>query len=348
MSLKILFIGNLNRYSESFSKSEAFKAIGCEVVAISSVPVPYLPGSDGKPSIWRRIINRLRRNHDLCGVNKKLKKIISDGSIVEFDILWSDKAISLKPRTLELVKNAYPHLKLVFASGDNMAVKAFRNSFFEQSISLFDLVMTMKSGTEEKLHLMGAKYVHYSPKSYDKSWLDLLQSREKLHDISFIGSFEIERAEAIYALAIEGLEVNVWGNGWENWANKHPKLIVHQHALYHQDMISKIEETRINLCFLRKLANDKSTNRTFEIPACAGFMMAEDSDEQRCFFPPETAAVYFKNHSELAEKVKYFLDNERERESIAAMGHQICVTSAFSYEDRCRDFVENIWPTVQN
>lgn len=348
MSLKILFIGNMNKYSESFSKSEALKAIGCDVEVISSVAVPYFPGVNGPPTFWTRITNRLRPNQDYCRVNKRLGKMVADGSMAKFDILWSDKAIVIKPITLKLAKITFPHLKLIFASGDNMAVKAFRNSFFEQSISLFDLVITMKSGTERQLRSMGAKYVQYSPKSYDETWIKFLKPRQKLHDISFIGSFETERAEAIYALALAGFEVNIWGNGWRKWVNKHPKMIVHQRPLYHIDMIVKIEETRINLCFLRKLANDKSTNRTFEIPACAGFMMAEYTDEQHSFFPSRTSAIYFKTHSELIQKVQYFLANEEERDTIALMGHKVCVTSSFSYKDRCKDFIENIWPVIKN
>ena len=97
---------------------------------------------------------------------------------------------------------------------------------------------------------------------------------------------------------------------------------------------------------MRKLAQDKSTNRTFEIPACAGFMLAESTDEQKTFFPAGEAAEYFNTDSELVEKCHYFLANEDHRIAVAARGHQLCLSSGYSYHARAQQFMDDVMPLI--
>ena len=75
-------------------------------------------------------------------------------------------------------------------------------------------------------------------------------------------------------------------------------------------------------------------------------MMAEDTTEQRQFFPHLVGAVYFSENADLIEKTQYFLKNDDERELISRRGMEICCTSGYGYQDRAVEFVENIWPQL--
>ena len=346
MGLKAIYIGDLNVYTESRSKLEAFKSIGWSVRELTSVPIPYFPGLGKSKSLLGRAADKLRPMKDPTGINIHLSEMARTGEISSFDLIWSDKAINLNPLILRRIRRDFPSVKMVFASGDNMAVPAFRNKAFLQSIDLFDVVLTMKSGTEKSLQELGARKVVFIPKSFDSNWEPLFQKREKLFEISFIGSFERERSLSMLALAQNGLKVDIWGNGWGRFHDRHSNLIIHGYPVYYADMIKTIEQSKINLCFLRKLAEDKSTNRTFELPACRGFMMAEYSAEQCAYFPADQAAVYFSDNNELVDKCRYYLTHAKKRDHIAEYGYMVCKTSGYSYQDRAIHFMNHVWPQL--
>jgi len=345
-ALRILFIGDLNNYTESKSKRDALVALGLRVKSLSTQRIPYYPGLGTSDSLLNKVLRKITPMADPTRVNAQLIELAKTGGLTDLDCLWSDKALVIKPSTLGVIRENAPHLKLIFASGDNMAVPDFRNKAFEQSISMFDAVITAKCGTSRALEQLGARAVFYMPKAFDETWPGLLKYPTKRWGISFIGSFEKERASSMMSLAEENLEVNIWGNGWSKLLNKHPKLIVHGYPVYYTDMIRVIEETEINLCFLRKLAFDRSTNRTFEIPACRGFMIAEDTREQRKFFQADVEAVFFKSDAELANKCKYYAANSSERVRIAENAHNKCLTAGYGYGHRCKYFFDNIWPLI--
>jgi spore maturation protein CgeB len=347
MKINVLFIGDLNSHTESKSKCVAFSKIGLNVTPLSSEKIPTLPGLNGTDSLLSKIIRKLRPMADPNRINFQLRRLANNGQLGKFDFLWSDKAINIFPSTLSLIKRESSSTKLIFASGDNMAVAAFRNQAFEQSLMYFDAVISAKSDTLMQLRKLGAKKAYYIPKAFDESWPNFMTYPSKRWDISFIGSFEEARANSMLELAKAGLTVNVWGNGWQKWDKKNANLIIHGYPVYSENLVRTIEETKINLCFLRKLARDKSTNRTFEIPACGGFMLAENTKEQREFFPEGQSAAYFKTDSELIEKSKYYLKNDDKREQISRQGHLNCLKSGYGYSHRCQYFIEKIWPDLK-
>lgn len=348
MSLKIVFIGDLNIYTESKSKLDGFLELGWDVRALSSQTIPHFPGLGNTNNFFQRARRKIYPMYDPTRVNAKLREMALDGSLQAFDLLWSDKAINILPETYSLIQEKVPSLKLIFASGDNMAIKNFRNRAFEQTLPVFDAVITTKSWTLGELKNMGARSVFYIPKAFDANWCNFLSHPPKRWDISFVGSFEEQRAHSLLTLAKAGFQVDVWGNGWKKCKHKNHNLTIHDYPVYHGDLIRIIEETKINLCFLRKLAKDKSTNRTFEIPACGGFMLAEETQEQQEFFIGGKHAAYFDSDNGLVSLCDYFLKNFSIREVIAKQGHAKCLSSGYSYVDRCTQFYDEVWPLIKD
>ena len=66
--------------------------------------------------------------------------------------------------------------------------------------------------------------------------------------------------------------------------------------------IKGIAAMQINLGFLRKVNRDIQTDRSVEIPACGGFMLAEYSTEHSLLFKEGVEAVFYRNQNELAER----------------------------------------------
>lgn len=344
--LRMLFIGDLNHHTESSSKCYAFQKLGVDVVALSSEEVPYLPGLGKASGLRDTIKRRLFPMWDGNNINRKLASMVNDKSLGEFDLFWSDKALNLKPNMLQKIRDDFPNLRLVFASGDNMTVPAFRNKAFEDTIGIFDVLVTSKTNTADQLIRMGAKHVLFMPKAFDDRWVDALTFPQKCIDISFIGSFEKERAKSLIAVAEAGYRVDIWGNGWRKLTHQHEKMIVHGVPVYEQALIDIVEKTKINLCFLRKLAKDMSTNRTFEIPACGGFMLAERTFEHANFFQEGVSAEFFNSDQELISKIDYYLVNDAQRSVVASSGHKHCILSGYDYKNRCKKILNEILATV--
>ena len=184
---------------------------------------------------------------------------------------------------------------------------------------------------------------HHLPQTVDENEQNWLAT-----DVGFIGSFERERAEDMRFLAENDIPVRIWGNGWESYRPQPDKMIVERRALVNtagDALYSKaICASRINLAFLRKANRDLHTDRSIEIPACGGFLMAEYSDEHARLFEEDKEAVFFRSRDELVEKVKYYLGHEEERRAIAAAGLERCRTGGYSHQDRVASMLAAIFP----
>ena len=335
--MKILFVGNLNEYTESYSKYVALRNLGHDVIGVSSELIPHYPGITRNMSIIDKLFNKCGIVYDKLGVNKKIMELIKH---FEFDLLWSDKALIIKPETLLWIREYKPNIKFIFASGDNMTVKNFTGGHWEKTFKLFDFNITTKQQIVNKLRDLGCKEVIYSPKSYDRTWMETVDTKHK-YGVTFVGSYEKERAESIFYLSNAGIKVDVWGNGWGKVRSTN-NLIIHNKPLYKGDLVNVISMSKINLCFLRKLAKDEHTNRTFEIPAIGGFMLAERTGEHLEFFKEGIEAEYFSSNEELIKKVRYYLKHISDLEKISRNGRSRCLSEKYSYEDRILDVLNKV------
>ncbi len=163
-------------------------------------------------------------------------------------------------------------------------------------------------------------------------------------DVGFVGGFERDRAEQITYLAEQGIPVRIYGSYWERWPNLHPLITIKGKGVFGDEYTKAICATKINLGFLRKLNRDLQTQRSVEIPACGGFLLAERTDEHLALFEEGQEAEFFASNEELLEKVKYYLAHPEQRQRIAAAGRERCLRSGYSYQDRLRTILAQVQP----
>jgi spore maturation protein CgeB len=84
---------------------------------------------------------------------------------------------------------------------------------------------------------------------------------------------------------------------------------------------------------------DKVSTRTFEIPACRGFMLHIDNDEVREFFEPGVEIDVFSTPEELADKIRFYLTRPGLRAQMIERAYERCVP-AYSYGARARQIVD--------
>lgn len=338
--MKILFIGDLNEYSRSFQRFRTFRDMGYFISGISTVQIPYRPGIE-KNRFMERIMWKLGFPPDTTMANKKIKKAVRGEKL---DVVWIEKGVAIRSKTLYYIKKNAPTTKLVSCSEDDMYAKHNRTSYFDAGIKYYDIVFTTKVYNLDELKSLGVKRVELFLDSYDENvhrpMILTDEDKEKFAcDVSFIGTFENDRAERMLFLAENGIKVVVWGNGWGAWVGKNSNLIIKNQPIYSDDYVKAICATKINLCFLRKINRDEVTSRSVEIPACGGFMIAERTKRHLDFFEEDKEAVFFSSNKEFLNKVKKYLLEDEARYKIAQAGRERCIKSGYDMRTQLGEMI---------
>lgn len=339
--MKILFIGDLNEYSRSFQRFKVLKELGHDVEGISIAPIGCVPGISKKPTLFERVINRFAWFLDPMKINKMILDAIKTQ---KFQVIWFEKCLVVHPETLLKIKNTTKS-KLIFFSTDNMAKKHSSSFYFRKSIECYDTIFTITGHSKKHFYDLGANNVVWVDRSYDKNYIfPRIENCTYIYDVVFIGSYEKERYELLKYLASRGIQINIWGNNWPKSNSKN--LIIYGKPIYHKEFIATMHKSKIVLNFLRKINDDITTGRTFEIPASNSFMLAERTQEHCKLFQEGKEAEFFDvdNPSELLEKVRFYLQNEKEREIVSKAGYDRCLQSGYSHHDRFKEIFKVIFP----
>lgn len=261
-------------------------------------------------------------------LNNENKRLIKNVKAHDPDIIFFEKTVTIKKGTLKHIKNINNKIIFVFFSLDDMLNKDNQSKYYLESIPFYDLHVTTKDFNVDELYALGAKKVMLVPNAYDPSEhkpSTILRKNIYKSDVSFIGDYEVERALSLYYIAQRGIRVKVWGFNWGKLKLKHKNLIIYDYPLFKEDYRQAISFSKISLCFLRKVNRDKITTRSIEIPACKGFMLAERTKAHENLFQENVEAAYFSSKNELYEKIKYFLNNDKERLKISKSGYKKCI-----------------------
>ena len=213
-----------------------------------------------------------------------------------------------------------------------------------ETVARYDLVATTKSFQLGALTAhMPAERVAFLHHGYSAEFHHPLAENAIKQDVDllYIGNAGAEKAALLVAVAeaLPDLRIRVVGGGWRKFARGtalEPAVV--GHALSGDYFAAEVARARINLAF--HMGRDRATGfadlvstRTFEIPACGGFMLHVDNDEVRSLFDVPGEIDTFVSPADLLEKIRYWLANPVEREAVAARGHARAVP-AYSYVER--------------
>ncbi|MCS7200797.1 MAG: glycosyltransferase [Patescibacteria group bacterium] len=80
--------------------------------------------------------------------------------------------------------------------------------------------------------------------------------------------------------------------------------------------------------------------KTFEIPACRGFLICNKGYQLDHFFEINKEIVVFESEEEMLEKIDFYLKNDKLREEIREAGYKRLISSNYSYIDRAKIILE--------
>jgi spore maturation protein CgeB len=260
----------------------------------------------------------------------------------DYDVVFIEKCLSLRPSTLLKIKNKKGN-KLVCYILDDFLGKGNISFFFNKCIPLYDIIATNKKHNIQEYYRLGAKKVIYFRNAFSMDVhrpvsLTIDEASYFGSDVSFVGTFEKERASFLLFLANNNIKIKVWG-----WSKKsiesgieHPNITNMNKHVYLDDYAKVICSSKINLNFLRRSNRDSETTRSVEIPACGGFMLAERTTQHLEFFQEGIEAEYFEDEFELLKKVEYYLKNDKLRIEISQKARERCLEKDYSYDNQIR------------
>ena len=346
--MRILYIAPLFFGSTSLQRMKAFIDLGHKVTHIDSSPKWLMYKYK---TLSYRIFQRLFGPPDLVKANQR---ILQEVKKRDFDVLWIDKGLAISPSTLNQARILSPNLMVVGYTPDDIKAKHHRTKWFLKSLPYYHIFFIPRMVSVNDLIDLGCPKVIFIDKAYDPHThrpmqLSLEEKAKFGGPVGFIGSYEEQRAESIYYLAQHGVPVGIWGNGWDsNCKFTHPKIVIKGPSIYGDDYARAICSFDIVLGFLRKANRDLQTSRSFEIPACGAFMLAERTEDHLRLFEEGKEAEFFEKNEELLQKVRYYLSHEAERNQIAKAGRERCLRSGYSYHERGKEILNIINKVAAN
>ncbi|MEL7350323.1 MAG: glycosyltransferase [Cyanobacteria bacterium J06560_5] len=332
----------MNKHTRALQRLQVMKELGHEVKGLSYLPIGRQINASA--SLYYRIRHKLGFPPDLTRINCRL---LEEVTTFKPDIIWLDKVNIIKPNTYQKIRAADSDLKIVYYSEDDIYLKHNRTQYLTYSLPAFDVVFYTKPRNAKELPRLGVKDSYCIYQAFDKHFhrpvvLSRQEQQDWASDATFIGSYEQDRADKLFYLAENGIQVRVWGISWDKFSKQHPNLKIEGKPLICDDYIKAINAAKVNLSFLRKLNRDQHTSRSLEIPACGAFLLTERTLEHKVLFDEGLEAEYFSSNSEMLEKVRYYLSHEAERRKIARQGRQRCLESDYSHHGRLSEMLAYI------
>ena len=337
---RILFLGE-NWYGGcSRACSYALRRLGCDVTDIDLQTV--IPQ-------WRersnRAIARLLRPRIVREYNQL---ILDTAAQVQPDILFAFKGSYVQTRTLQDMAHSGVALYNYYPDTSPTA----HDPYLAQSIRAYDCIFYTKrfwaSTLPEGLHGSRLVFVShgYDPEIHRPLPLNERDRTRYGHDVTIVATHTAykERLLAELVRRLPELDLHIYGNGWRERARS-PELkpFIRGFAVCGSEYAKVIRAARICLGItsgrVRGVTQgDQTTTRTFEIPACVGFMLHERTSELLELYEEGKEVACFGSAEELAEKIQYYLSHPAQRDAIARSGHARCVPS-YSYDNRVREML---------
>lgn len=341
MSPRIIFLGENWYGSCARACCYALRRLGCDVQDIDVQTIfPRLR------KLSSRLVLRLFRKRLIEEYNDLIIR-----AAVKFqpDILLAFKGTYVKADTLKqlrerniLLYNYYPDTS-IYA----------HNSLIPQALPEYDCIFYtkkfFKNDVKSKISIKESVFVPhgYDPEIHFIPELDERDIEQFGHEVVVIATHTNYKEKVLDRLVsiMPNIDLHIYGN---NWNENSRSLLLRKHikgyALEGATYAKAINYCSINIAVMSghvfgASQGDETTTRTFEIPACGGFMIHERTDEVLEFYEENKEIVCFGSLEELAEKIDYYLKHHDERNAIASAGYKRCVP-AYSYDNRMAEIIK--------
>lgn len=160
------------------------------------------------------------------------------------------------------------------------------------------------------------------------------------YDVTFVGQCYGDRPETLQRLREAGLDVQRWGTGWDvrfadrviarlpvigaSGGRDRLERIRARTRCSQESMLEIFEQSRLNLNLVEASQGGEPQikGRTFEVPACGGFLLDGRTEGIEEYFEPGVEIALYDDAEDMVAQAKHYLGHEAERARVAAAGHR--------------------------
>ncbi len=348
ISRTILYMGQLPEGSTCLARMRSLQAIGCDVI-----PFDMRSHIAGASRLSRSIGWRFSGGPAVRALNSNLVALVDDLKR-PVDCVWIDKGQWIYPETLQHVRNKTQGVLVHYTPDPAVTFQRTKSRLFIPAIPLYDLLFTTKPFELATYRQLGARDVRLVHQSYDDARLAPRNlsgnERERFgSEVCFIGQHTEYYARVLRAISRAGTRLRIWGPQWRArlWRNGWAKAAFAGDGVWGEDYARALSAADVGLCLLSKRYRETTTTRTFEIPACGTFMLAERTQAHCELFDEGREAEFFGDEQEMIDKLRYYRANPSIRERIAAAGRARCIRDGYGNRLRMHSMLSMALPGAQ-
>ena len=308
---------------------------------------PHIPGARvAAGNFLSRVSWRLGYPIDYSRVNKQLIDVVRAEQPA---IVWVDKGVLVRRRTLMQLKDMVPEVTLVHYNPDDPFGDGGRGGWrtFLSAMRYYDVHFVPRLVNVNEYERQGCRRVYFNipTRGFDPLIHQRYPSGDPIvqaftADVGFLGGYEQDRYRYLVALAEAGIKILLmydWPSHY--WHENFRRAPFDARA---EDYAKALSGFKVGLGFLRKANRDQHTSRSIEIPACGTFLLAERTKEHQMLFDEGKEAEFFSSADELIDKTRFYCTHDDARETIAQAGHARCRQSGYDYGNRLRQMIEQV------
>ena len=179
---------------------------------------------------------------------------------------------------------------------------------------------------------------------FEPNILPRLKNEEKIFDVTFIGSlFSVHssRISLLERLCDEFESMKIWGPKMRYSFSKSSIRRCYAGEAWGLDMFQIIRNSKIAINHHGDIPPFANNMRLFEATGVGTLLLTDWKENLHEMFEPGKEIVAYHDAEECIELIKYYLEHEKERETIASAGQRRTLME-HSYSNRMQEFLEII------
>lgn len=330
--MRLLYWGALSWGSTSLARSRALSDLFTDYYSVNSSEVlgEYLYRTH-----WQRVKLRVAFPPLIRTVSAQL---LRECRRFRPDYVWIDQGSVVSQSVLQALRRS--GARLVHYTLDSLRAPGLLTPVLRDALREYDHCVTSKPHELLDYAKLGARSVllghdGIDPSIHRRVTISGTDAKRFGCDVVFVGQAMHTRAALVNAVASKTTaSVKIYGRGWLGMLKPYGLQRLSEGWVFGDDYAYALCGAKIALGMLNDSVGDQQTTRSFEIPACGTFMLAQRTPALCDLFREGTEAAFFGSEEELTDKVGYYLRNEAERKRIANAGYTRVQTMRCSWRDR--------------